>query len=161
VTIGDYVWNDDDADGIQDDGGAGAGIANVGLTLTGTSGTGAAVTDHTTTTSAGYYQFSEAPGTYTVSVDAANFNAGAPLAGYTASPTGQGGNPALDSNGSPSPTTPATLTSGRSDPTVDFGFYQRVTIGDFVWKDLNGNGVQDAGEPGLPGVTVTLTGKDA
>ncbi|HEY0780588.1 MAG TPA: SdrD B-like domain-containing protein, partial [Gemmatirosa sp.] len=36
-----------------------------------------------------------------------------------------------------------------------------VTIGDFVWRDANGNGVQDAGEPGLAGVTLTLTGTDA
>ncbi len=30
-------------------------------------------------------------------------------------------------------------------------------IGDFVWNDLNGDGVQDAGEPGINGVTVALT----
>ena len=30
------------------------------------------------------------------------------------------------------------------------------TIGDFVWHDLNGNGQQDAGEPGIPGVQVNL-----
>ncbi|MCL4394698.1 MAG: carboxypeptidase regulatory-like domain-containing protein, partial [Chloroflexi bacterium] len=30
------------------------------------------------------------------------------------------------------------------------------SIGDFVWNDLNGNGVQDAGEPGVGGVTVNL-----
>ena len=29
-------------------------------------------------------------------------------------------------------------------------------IGDLVWSDLNANGVQDAGEPGIPGVTVEL-----
>ena len=29
-------------------------------------------------------------------------------------------------------------------------------IGDFVWNDLNGNGCQDANEPGLPGVRVDL-----
>ncbi len=29
-------------------------------------------------------------------------------------------------------------------------------IGDFVWEDLDGDGVQDAGEPGVPGVTVNL-----
>jgi len=33
-------------------------------------------------------------------------------------------------------------------------------IGDFVWNDLNGNGIQDAGEPGINGVTVTLTFED-
>jgi hypothetical protein len=32
------------------------------------------------------------------------------------------------------------------------------TIGDRVWGDANGNGVQDTGEPGLVGWTVTLSG---
>src|SRR5205823_3050150 len=31
-------------------------------------------------------------------------------------------------------------------------------VGDFVWLDSNFNGLQDPGEPGVPGVTVTLTG---
>lgn len=31
-----------------------------------------------------------------------------------------------------------------------------ASIGDFVWHDLNGNGIQDAGEPGIDGVTVNL-----
>jgi uncharacterized repeat protein (TIGR01451 family) len=32
----------------------------------------------------------------------------------------------------------------------------RGRIGDFVWWDVNFNGVQDPGEPGIPGVDVTL-----
>ena len=31
------------------------------------------------------------------------------------------------------------------------------SIGDFVWKDVNANGKQDAGEPGMPNVSVKLT----
>ena len=31
-------------------------------------------------------------------------------------------------------------------------------IGDFVWEDLDGDGVQDAGEPGISGVSVALNG---
>jgi hypothetical protein len=31
-----------------------------------------------------------------------------------------------------------------------------VTVGDYVWIDNNGNGQQDDGEPGVPGVTVTI-----
>ena len=31
-------------------------------------------------------------------------------------------------------------------------------IGDFIWMDLDGDGVQDPGEPGLANVKVTLTG---
>jgi hypothetical protein len=33
-----------------------------------------------------------------------------------------------------------------------------IQIGNRVWRDLNNNGVQDPGEPGLAGVTVTLLG---
>src|SRR5262249_23634693 len=36
-----------------------------------------------------------------------------------------------------------------------------VAIGDFVWDDANGNGIQDSGEAGIPGVTLTLTGTDS
>ena len=31
-----------------------------------------------------------------------------------------------------------------------------ATVGDLVWVDSNGNGLQDAGEPGLAGVSVEL-----
>src|SRR5688572_16668315 len=34
----------------------------------------------------------------------------------------------------------------------------RTMVGDFVWLDSNGNGVQDSGEPGINGVTVKITG---
>ena len=40
--------------------------------------------------------------------------------------------------------------------TMDFGLKGTGEIGDFVWNDLNGNGIQDAGEPGIPNVTVQL-----
>src|SRR5205823_2430853 len=101
ITIGDFVWNDSNANGIQDSGEA--GINGVTLTLTGTTGSGGAVTRTTTTTGNGGYLFSGLiPGTYTVTVDASNFSGSGALVGYFASPTGQGGNGALDSNASPS-----------------------------------------------------------
>lgn len=34
------------------------------------------------------------------------------------------------------------------------------SVGDLVWNDLNANGVQDAGEPGVAGVPVSLSGSD-
>ncbi|HHB90104.1 MAG TPA: hypothetical protein ENK60_02215, partial [Anaerolineae bacterium] len=40
--------------------------------------------------------------------------------------------------------------------TVDFGFVQPVSLGSLVWSDLNGNGIQDDGEPGIENATVTL-----
>ena len=42
------------------------------------------------------------------------------------------------------------------DLTVDAGFYRLASLGDRVWEDLNRNGQQDGGEPGIAGVTVTL-----
>jgi hypothetical protein len=49
------------------------------------------------------------------------------------------------------------LESGENDPTNDAGFFRTTAaIGDFVWEDIDGDGVQDAGEPGIENVTVTL-----
>jgi hypothetical protein len=42
------------------------------------------------------------------------------------------------------------------DLTVDFGFTQAYSIGNYVWKDTNNNGVVDAGETGVAGVQVQL-----
>jgi hypothetical protein len=36
-----------------------------------------------------------------------------------------------------------------------------VKVGDYVWNDLNKNGIQEAGEPGIGGVKLTLTGTSA
>jgi hypothetical protein len=36
------------------------------------------------------------------------------------------------------------------------GNVRLATINDFVWHDLNGNGIQDAGEPGINDITVNL-----
>jgi uncharacterized repeat protein (TIGR01451 family) len=44
----------------------------------------------------------------------------------------------------------------NSNETVDFGFYRPLNIGNLVWKDYDGDGVKDANEPGIAGVTVEL-----
>ena len=50
---------------------------------------------------------------------------------------------------------------GYLGPTViRSGLFCSSVIGDFVWQDLNRNGVQDAGEPALAGASVTLSGGD-
>ena len=49
------------------------------------------------------------------------------------------------------------LAAGASNAVVIDG---AEGIGDFVWDDLNRNGVQDAAEPGIPGVTVNLYRQD-
>ena len=60
------------------------------------------------------------------------------------------------------PTTPGytnATADNRSNLTVDFGLYQLPTVaslGDRVWQDVNANGIQDIGEPGVDNVTVEL-----
>ena len=43
---------------------------------------------------------------------------------------------------------------------VNFGFVKPASVGDYVWMDVNRDGLQDADEPAMPGVTVTLTRAD-
>ena len=43
---------------------------------------------------------------------------------------------------------------------VNFGFVKPASVGDYVWMDVNRDGIQDADEPAMPGVTVTLTRAD-
>lgn len=154
VTIGDHLWVDTNGNGIQD--ADEPGIGGVGITLTGTNLNGLTLTNHVVSSAAGNYTFVEPPGTYVVSIDATNFTGSGVLNGYSATLTGQGATD-VDSNSSPSGTTPAFLTSGLSDVTLDFGFYKPVTFGNFVWNDTNHNGVQDGGETGMAGVTLTAT----
>jgi hypothetical protein len=49
----------------------------------------------------------------------------------------------------------ATLLVGMANPQEAYAC--RTSLGDFVWVDSNGNGVQDAGEPGINGVRLTMT----
>lgn len=141
--IGDRVWYDLDGNGVQD--ASEPGIAGATVTLTTPGGTQTTTTDLT-----GRYLFTGlAAGSYTVAV--------APPGGFVPTPSSQGGDTLLDSNGSPAAVSLPTYSS--VDPSVDFGFTKEPgTIGDLVWNDLNGNGVQDPGEPGLGGVTITLAG---
>ncbi|GEM_PF-2182310 len=142
--IGDFVWNDLNDNGVQDSGEPGIGGVTVTLMH------GSTVIATTTTATDGSYHFTNvAPGTYTV-----NFTA---PSGYVFSPQFQGGNTATDSNPNASGVATVTIVSGQTDNTIDAGLFQPpAAVGDFVWNDLNGNGIQDAGEPGLQGVQVNL-----
>ena len=143
AALGDFVWKDLDADGIQD--GGEPGIPGVGVTLLKCDGSMVSVT---TTDASGLYLFTGlAPGCYKVQF-------GTP-AGFTPSPANVGGD-ATDSDSVGGVTGNYTLVAGETNLTVDAGFYKLASLGDFVWKDLNSNGIQDAGEPGIAGVLETL-----
>ncbi len=154
VTIGDYVWEDVNGDGIQNDGTAGIGGVTVKLYYAGpdgTFGTSDDTTSTTTTNNTGHYQFANLPpGTYKVEFITPD--------GYVITFQDEGSDDSKDSD--PDRTTgvtaPFSVTSGQSDDTRDAGMYRPVSIGDFVWVDSNADGVQDAGESGLDGVLIRL-----
>lgn len=60
--------------------------------------------------------------------------------------TGQGGTQDVD-NGQ---------ADANGNMTIDFGYLPNVSIGSTVFADYNDNGLQDAGEPGIPFVTLSL-----
>jgi len=74
-----------------------------------------------------------------------------------------GGDDTVDSDADPlTGATPiVVLAPGEYLDSIDAGLLQAAAIGDRVWIDLDGDGIQDEGEPDLAGVTVTLTGTDA
>ena len=58
------------------------------------------------------------------------------------------------------PTGPIVLAEGQKYLAADFGYQAepgKGVIGDRVWSDANGNGVQDPGEVGLGGVSLNLS----
>ncbi|MCP4105009.1 MAG: hypothetical protein GY749_05665 [Desulfobacteraceae bacterium] len=61
-----------------------------------------------------------------------------------------------DPDGVPDSVTALTdITDNKSD--LDFGYHEKTSsLGGFWWSDLNQDGIQDSGEPGVVGVTVNL-----
>jgi SdrD B-like protein len=144
--IGDFVWNDRNRDGSQDPGEP--GVAGVKVTLK----DGAGGTVGTATTDAGgKYGFEKLKdGTYQVCF--------AVPADFTVTRQDAAADD-RDSDADPDGcTAPRTLGGpAREDFTVDLGLAPPTNrLGDFAWEDKDGNGLQDAGEPGLAGVKVTL-----
>ncbi|MCE7987254.1 MAG: DUF11 domain-containing protein, partial [Caldilinea sp. CFX5] len=148
--IGDRVWYDDNYNGIQDENET--GVMSVTVELLDSNG---AVIMTTTTNASGNYSFTNlAPGLYGI-----RFVTSTLPAGYIITLRDQGGDNAADSDADPTTgrTVNTLLTTDEYDPDWDMGISRLVTIGDYVWVDGNGNGVQDGNEQGMEGVTVTLT----
>lgn len=154
ASLGDFVWNDTDKDGVQD--ANEYGIAGVTVTLYDMNGNPVATT---ITDATGHYYFSDlTPGTYQVGFTS-------PI-GYVFSPQDQGGNDAADSDVNPSTgmTGNVTLAAGENNLTLDAGLYSqantKASLGNYVWNDVNNDGLQNPEEGGVAGVTVTLYGAD-
>ncbi len=156
--IGDTVWVDLDGDGVLD--GGELGIEGATVTLTPPAGVdlgnGAGVAVTTTTDANGNYLFTDLPpGDYTVAVA---LPAALPAAIATAYPflTIDELASVFDDDGGNDDTSNLTLPLAGSNLNQDFGFQPLGSIGDTVWVDINNDGVQNPGELGIEGVTVTL-----
>ncbi|HHE8631753.1 TPA: SdrD B-like domain-containing protein, partial [Staphylococcus aureus] len=141
--IGNYVWEDTNKNGVQELGEKGVG--NVTVT----------VFDNNTNTKVGEAVTKE-DGSYLIPnlpngdyrVEFSNLPKG-----YEVTPSKQGNNEELDSNGLSSGIT----VNGKDNLSADLGIYKpKYNLGDYVWEDTNKNGIQDQDEKGISGVTVTL-----
>jgi hypothetical protein len=145
--IGDRVWFDSNNNGIQD--AAEQGVPGVSVALLNAAGT---VIATTVTDKDGLYKFVNlADATY--SVQFSNLPAG-----FTFSAKDIGADN-LDSDADPvtGKTGTYVISGGNTNLTVDAGIYStRAALGDYVWFDANKDGIQDATESGIPGVTVIL-----
>jgi hypothetical protein len=135
--IGDTVWLDQNGDGIQNNGEK--GLSNQVVTIIhpggdGKFGTADDISLTQTTDSEGNYLFS-----------------GLPASAYQIKVTSPAG-----TNPTTSTIYSTTLADGQVDLKGDFGFKGTGSIGDYVWHDQDNDGIQDVGESGLAGVTVSL-----
>jgi uncharacterized repeat protein (TIGR01451 family) len=145
VTIGDFVWNDIDADGQQDNGEPGLS----GVTITLFNAANDTIVATTTSGSGGSYSFTAMPGAYYVVF-------GKPV-GFEPTPANQGADISdSDAGVTDGKSQTVTLTGGQADSTIDAGFYQPGTVSGHLYIDTNGNGSQDSGEPDLAGVDVIV-----
>jgi thymidylate synthase (EC 2.1.1.45) len=148
LCIGDLIWNDLNLNNIKD--AFEPGISGVAVTLVDGSGR---VVAATVSDANGRYSFCDLDtGTYRVYVT--------PPLEYQFVLPNVGSNPSNDSNFDRNTGASPLINLTANDFTIDCGLSfpkgTTATIGDFVWLDSNNNGVQDPGEDGISGVTVTL-----
>lgn len=147
--IGDSVWSDCNANGIQD--ANEPAVPGVKIRLLGATG---ALIKETISASDGRYRFDGLlPAVYSLQF--------LKPAGFAFSPTQAGSDPSRDSDPSyDGIVLPFRLLSGQARTDLDAGLVELGSIGDLVWNDYSADGVPDLGRPsyevGLPGVEVRL-----
>jgi len=151
ASIGNFVWNDANSNGIQDNGESGVEGVRVELF------NGMNQLQGTTTTAAnGSYLFDNlTPGDYKLKFTLPE--------NYVFTTQNAGNDDALDSDAHPSTgyTAVTTLVPGENDMSWDAGIVfvapaLKASIGNKVWNDANINGIQDNGESGVENVVVEL-----
>ena len=156
--LGGRVWEDTDSNGVRDgiDGDAYGLLADIQVQLLDGNNNLLATTQ---TATDGAYGFNNlGAGTYKVQFVLATLPVAVQLAAKNV-----GSDPTLDSDADPATglTDAISLTGGQTKFDVDLGLHLiRSILGDRVWYDNNGNGIQESNEPGVPNVTVELQDAD-
>ncbi|WP_230970026.1 Ig-like domain-containing protein [Nitrogeniibacter aestuarii] len=160
ASLGDRVWLDANEDGVQ--GADEVGVEGVTVTLTGAGadgvfGTADDVTATDVTDANGNYLFENltAGQQYEVTVDQPT--------GYEFTVQDSGADDSADSDvNADGVSQVVTLGVGENNLDLDAGLTEcKVDLGDTIWNDANGNGIQDSGEAGVAGVELTLVGAGA
>jgi hypothetical protein len=144
-TVGDRVWEDMNANGVQDSGEEGLKGIEVYLW------SGGDKIQNVETGENGEYLFEGLEPGVTYEVEFLK------PGGYRFSPQNAGTDPAADSDADPlTGRVSVALAGGETDKTVDAGIYPLGSVTGLVWDDLDHDGIQDEGEPPLEGIEVRL-----
>ncbi|MDQ3140693.1 MAG: SpaA isopeptide-forming pilin-related protein, partial [Bacteroidota bacterium] len=151
ASVSNFIWFDNNDNGLQDLGETGAQNVVVCLYTSG----GILVGKDTTDVN-GFYIFTGlSPGQYFILVQL-----GSLVSTHYFAKQNQGSNDKIDSDVGAGGLSPIfTLTMGAFNDSLDVGLVPYLEIGDFVWHDKNGNGIQEIGEEGIKGVVVNLLDK--
>lgn len=142
-TLSGRVWEDTNTDGLRD--ADEPLLEGVLVSLV----QGGVIAQQQATDEAGAYRFEDvAPGEYTVQFSLPE--------GYLFTRPKAGGSRIPETEERTASTLPATLSMGSQVTDLDAGALQHTRIGDLVWLDENGNGLQDTGEPGIEGIPIAL-----
>ncbi len=147
ASLGDFVFLDSNLNGCQD--ASEPGVPGVTVTLFNSSNT--QLGQQTTNASGNYLFTSLTPGDYYVTFTLPS--------GYNFTNAKVCGDDAKDSDAVPATgrTQTVTLTGSQSFLNLDAGVFQTASVGNYVFKDTNLNGIQDDGAAnGVNGVTVRL-----
>lgn len=155
ASVSGLVYIDDNNNGVRDVNEA--PIPGTTVTLTGTDDLGNPVTLSLATATDGSYHFTNLrPGTYTIrETQPPGFLPGRNAVGtVNGTPDGILATPTIDT------ITAVILASANDSIDNDFGELQPASLSGFVYEDVNIDGMHQAGEPAIAGVTITLTGSD-
>ena len=146
ASVGDRVWIDVDVDGVQDAGEPGVTGLTVTVLVAGLDNTFGTADDLSIAVDHRHERHLRGAPVCRAATCGCRTRAPRLAAGFA---------PSSDLDGGVLTTTDVTLAMGDAPRDVDFGIRGTASLSGVVWTDIDADGVQDPGEIGIPGVTVT------